>query len=309
MNDFIETIKGKSYSIEEAKQIFIDYTLRHKGTINDRLKSIKVEMYSGCLPNGIKAHASTNIEQNKIRMVAGKNSIITFFHELKHLADGWKDSNGIWHTNWDYEDDLTAQMEWSNQQNNEVNIKRGKKGLAMGEATAELFASKIYWELCKNSPASKAYTANTRKYYDEEIIFLKKICLALGVSEDTLLALKSENNYGREQLKYLFAKLTSIDDFLDKLEYRMDYVSMLKYIHTSHPDLNVSQASLKNVEIFRKNINELLEVCMQRNYQEKYYMSLDVSKNEFEQIFNKNSEEFKLVDSYLSRNKPDLDPR
>ena len=33
MNDFIETIKGKSYSIEEAKQIFIDYTLRHKGII------------------------------------------------------------------------------------------------------------------------------------------------------------------------------------------------------------------------------------------------------------------------------------
>lgn len=62
-------------------------------------------------------------------------------------------------------------MEWSNQQNNEVNIKRRKKGLAMGEATAELFASKIYWKLCKNSPESKAYTANTRKHYDEEIIF------------------------------------------------------------------------------------------------------------------------------------------
>ena len=309
MNDFIETIKGKSYSIEEAKQIFIDYTLRHKGTINDRLKSIKVEMYSGCLPNGIKAHANTDIEQNKIRMVAGKNSIITFFHELKHLADGWKDSKGIWHTNWDYEDDLTAQMEWSNQQNNEVNIKRGKKGLAMGEAIAELFASKIYWELCKNSPESKAYTANTRKHYDEEIIFLKKICLALGVSEDTLLAWKSENNYGREQLKNLFANLTSIDKFWDKLEYRMDYVSMLKFIHTSHPDFNVSQASLKNVEIFRKNINELLQVCMQRNFQEKYYMSLGVSKNEFEQIYNERSEEFKLVDSYLSRNNPNLDPR
>ena len=28
MNDFIETIKGKSYSIEEAKQIFIDFTDR-----------------------------------------------------------------------------------------------------------------------------------------------------------------------------------------------------------------------------------------------------------------------------------------
>lgn len=309
MNDFIETIKGKSYSIEEAKQIFIDYTLRHKGIINDRIGSAKVEMYSGCLPNGSRAHANTNIEQNKIRMVAGKNSIITFFHELKHLADGWKDSKGNWHTNWDYEDDLTAQMEWSNQQNREVNIKRGKKGLAMGEATAELFASKIYWELCENSPKSKVYTANTRKHYDEEIIILKKICLALGVSEDTLLAWKSENNYGREQLKSLFAKLTGLNDFWDKLEYRMDYVSMLKFINTSHPDFKVSQLSLNNVEIFRKNINEILQVCMQRNFQEKYYMSLGVSKSEFEQIYNKKLEEFKLVDSYLFNNNPNLEPR
>lgn len=116
MNDFIETIKGKSYSIEEAKQIFIDYTLRHKGIVNEKFKGVNVEIYQRCLPNGSKSYANTDIEQNKIRMVAGKNSIITFFHKLKHLADGWKDSKGILHTNWDYEDDLTAQMEWSNQQ-------------------------------------------------------------------------------------------------------------------------------------------------------------------------------------------------
>lgn len=299
----------ESYSIDEAKQIFIDYTLRHNGDVNEKLRRVNVEIYQGCLPNGSKAQANADIGQNKIRMVAGKNSIITFFHELKHLADGWKDSKGNWHANWDYEDDFTAQMEWSNSQTREVNIKRGIKGLAMREATAELFASKIYWELCGNSPESKAYTANTRKYYDEEIIFLKKICLVLGVSEDTVLAWKSENNYGREQLKSLFAKLTGINDFWDKLEYRMDYVSMLKFINASHPDFKVSQVSLKNVDEFRKNINELLRTCMQRNFQEKYYMSLGVSKSEFEQIYNKKQEEFKLLDSYLSHNNPNLDPR
>ena len=42
MNDFIETIKGKSYSIEEAKQIFIDYTLRHNGIVNEKIRSVNV---------------------------------------------------------------------------------------------------------------------------------------------------------------------------------------------------------------------------------------------------------------------------
>ena len=89
----------------------------------------------------------------------------------------------------------------------------------------------------------------------------------------------------------------------------MDYVSMLKFIHTSHPDFKVSKLSLNNVNIFRKNINKLLQACMQRNFQEKYYMSLGVSKSEFEQIYSKKQDEFKLVDSYLAHNNPNLDPR
>lgn len=305
MNDFIETINGKSYSIEEAKKIFITYTLTHGGTINDRIRSVKVEIYPDRLPNGSKAHANASLKENKIRIIKGKMSIITFFHELKHLVDGWKDANGNWHTNWDYENDLTAQMEWSNQQNREVNIKRGKKGIAMGEATAELFASKIFWELCGNSPESKAYTAKTRTVYDEEIVFLKKICLVLGIKEEDLLVWKSENNYGRVQLKNLFAKITGSNDFWDNLEYKMDYVSMLKFIKTSHPDFKVSQSSRNNVERYRKEINELLKSCMQRSYQERYYMSLGASKSEFEQIYSKKRKDFKLVDSYLSGDNPD----
>ena len=84
---------------------------------------------------------------------------------------------------------------------------------------------------------------------------------------------------------------------------------MLKFIHTSHPDFKVSQLFLNNVNIFRENINELLQACMQPNFQEKYYMSLGVSKSEFEQIYSKKQDEFKLVDSYLAHNNPNLDPR
>ena len=231
MRDFKEVINGKSYSIEQAKRLFIDYTLRHNGNISDRIMNTTVEIYPRCLPTGSTAHANANAEKNRIRMVAEKNSIVTFFHEFKHVADSWKGENGHWYPNWEYEDDYTAQMEWTDQRNKEVGIKRGTKGLAMSEATAELYASKIFWELCDNSPQAIAYTANTRKVYDEEIVFLKKICLVLGINEDLLLSWKSENNYGRNQLRSLFSNLTGMQEFYDKLEYRMDYVSMLKFIN------------------------------------------------------------------------------
>lgn len=305
MRAFKETINGQSYSIEEAKQLFINYTRRHNGNVSERFKNTIVKIYPEHLPNGSRADANTDVKANKINMVAEKNSIVTFFHECKHISDAWMDSKGLWHTNWANEDDYCAQMSWSNQQNNEVNIIRGTKGLAMGEATAELYASKIFWELCRNSPQSKAYTANYRKTYDEEIILLKKICLVLGINEDVLLSWKSENNYGRKQLSDLFTKLTGRDDFWDQLEYRMDYVSMLKFINMSHPDYKVNPASLNNVKIFRKNVNELLETCLKRNIQERYYLSMGCSKSEFEQIYKKKVEKFKELDAYSLPIAPD----
>ena len=91
----------------------------------------------------------------------------------------------------------------------------------MGEAEAEQYARKVYWDLCGNSPQAHAYTA-TRRAYDEEIINLKKIAMVLGVKEDSILSWDSENDYGRNKLRSLFTKLTGREDFWDSLEYQMD---------------------------------------------------------------------------------------
>ena len=309
MKDFIEKINGHEYTIDQAKQLFIDYTYRHNGSIPERFSSANVQMYSDGLPNGSRAHANTNIEQNLIRMVRGKNSIVTFFHECKHLADAWKDSDGNWHSNWNDENNYYAQMEYSNEKNNEVSINRGVKGMAMGEAVAELYASKIFWELCGNSPQSKAYTANNRKTYDEEIIFLKKVCAILGIDENALLSWKSENNYGRQKLIDLFNMLTNTPDFWTKLEYRMDYISLLKFIHIVHPNLKVNQPSLARVEMHRKDLNKLLENCLNYNLQQRYYLSMGYSQNKFEQIYNKKIRYFQSLNNYMYPGRPNADYR
>jgi len=89
----------------------------------------------------------------------------------------------------------------------------------------------------------------------------------------------------------------------------MDYVSMLKFIRTTYPDFKVNPTSLKKVELYRRNINEILQTCMEYKFQERYYRSLGVSKSDFEQIYNKKQEEFKVVDSYLAHNSPNGEPR
>ncbi|MEG0026078.1 MAG: hypothetical protein RR847_01860 [Bacilli bacterium] len=43
----------------------------------------------------------------------------------------------------------------------------------MGEGTAELYATKMYWKLQKNSSEAKE-TTRKRTFYDEEVIALKK---------------------------------------------------------------------------------------------------------------------------------------
>lgn len=300
MKDFIDTIKGNHYNIEQAKQLFIIYTLRHNGHISERFKNLKVRTYQNQLPNGSRAEANTNIKENKINMLAG-SSIVTFFHECKHLADGWKDSSGMWHANWENEDDYTAQMTMIDDKNNVIFINRGIKGLAMREATAELYASKMFWELNENNPQAIAYTANNRKIYDEEIITLKKICTVLGINEDKLLSWKSENNYGRKQLENLFTKLTGNNNFWTLLEERMDYVSMPKFIRLSHPNLKIHETALKNAEIYRKNINELLEACLRKDRQQKYYLSMGCSISEFEKIYQEKEKAFNELNKYMNR--------
>ena len=124
MSDFVENINGTNYTIDEAKRLFINYTLKHGGKITNRFYDSEVKVYQERLPNGSRALGNTNIENN---------SIVTFFHECKHLADSWRDSSGNWHSNWDNENDMTAQMSYVNYQQNPnlIKINRGTKGLAM----------------------------------------------------------------------------------------------------------------------------------------------------------------------------------
>ena len=50
MGDFIETINGRNYTINEAKQIYMNYTLSHGGKITQRFRDCKVKTYPGQLP-------------------------------------------------------------------------------------------------------------------------------------------------------------------------------------------------------------------------------------------------------------------
>ncbi len=298
MKDFKEVINGRNYTIEEAKEEFIRYALRHNSQVSKRARNVVVKTYKGSLPNGSKAFANSNAKENRINMLAGKNSIITFFHEFKHIADSWKDEKGTWHTNWEHEDDYNAQMSYSDYRNNIIHINRGVKGMAIGEATAELYATKIYWELCGYSNTAIAETRK-RTEYDEEIITLKKIAIVLGINEDLLLIWKSENDYGREQLKFLFSKLTGDTNFWTKLEYRMDYVTMFKHIKFSHPQFKIDNESLINIEKYKEDICNLLRGCLLKEKQKEYLLSYGCALEEFEAMYQHKITEFQALEKYM----------
>lgn len=186
-------------------------------------------------------------------------------------------------------------MSYEDVDNNIIRINRGTKGLAMGEAEAELYASKVYWNLCGNTPQAYAYTA-TRRTYDEEINNLKKIALVLGVNEDRILSWKSENDYGRNQLRVLFTELIGRQNFWDLLEYKMDYVSMPKFIRISQPFFRISEESLKNVERYRQNLINEFRFCLQKDMQKRYYESMGCSESEFELSYAQKINEFQRVE-------------
>ena len=296
MKDFAEKINGINYSIKEAKELFIRYAINHNAYISERAKNVIVKTYKNSLPKDNRAEANANAKENRINMLQG-GSIITFFHEFKHIADSWMDSEGKWHTNWENEYDYTAQMSYSDIHNNIVRINRGVIGSAMGEAVAELYATKMYWDLCENSSKSIVETGN-RKTYDEEIITLKKIATVLQINEDTIMAWSCENNYGRNQLKSLFYKLTGDSNFWTKLEYRMDYVTMLKIIKFSHSQYNVDEESLINIEIFRRDIKNMLRGCLLKAKQKEYCLSLGCTEEEFEGVYSRAIVKFQELEKY-----------
>lgn len=84
---FKEKVDGKQYSVDDAKKLFIDYSLRHNCYISSDFLKCKLTVHDK-LPNNQKI--ILNIGNNSIDFI--KNiSIIALFHELKHLADSWQD--------------------------------------------------------------------------------------------------------------------------------------------------------------------------------------------------------------------------
>lgn len=137
-----------------------------------------------------------------------------------------------------------------------------------------------------------------RTTYDEEIITLKKIATVLGINEDVIMAWSCENNYGRNQLKALFSKLTGDCDFLTKLEYRMDYVTMLKHIKFSHPQYNIDEESLMNTERFRRDIKNMLRGCLLKAKQKEYLLALGCTPDEFEGVYSRTITKFQELEKY-----------
>lgn len=299
MEKIFKTVDGKSYSMEEAINIFINYTLRHNGKIKDRFKNIRVEPYRYQLPNGCGALANSDAQSNTIRIIQGGCDIITFFHELKHLADSWQSSNGIWLSNWGsiIEDNMCAEI--SDTEKGKVNIRKGTIGLTMREATAELFASKVYWDLCKSSIEKATKETQKRTFYDEEIILFKMICIILGIDEDEILSWESDNEICRRRLIYCFSKLTNQENFWKKLEAYMDYIAMVKYIKLTEPNWVLSNETLNTVDICKKNINDCFQFCMQEDIQRIYFLSNGYSYTNFEKVYEKKLEELRKLENYL----------
>ena len=110
-------------SLKDAINYYINYVERHEGDVSfDFRNNLRIEKLDG---NETLALGKANVETNTIKL--RKNiSIITLFHELRHLSDQWKDeSNGKKYACWEYEKNYTNQMVWENQNNQTVKVQRG----------------------------------------------------------------------------------------------------------------------------------------------------------------------------------------
>ena len=94
----------------------------------------------------------------------------------------------------------------------------------------------------------------------------------------------------------LITKLTGRQKFWDLLEYKMDYVSMPKFIRISHPSFRIGEESLRNVERYRQNLINEFRFCLQKDMQKRYYESMGCSENEFESRYAQKINHFQQVE-------------
>ncbi len=274
-------------SIKDAINYYINYVEQHKGKVSsDFRNNLRICILRG---NETLAQGNANVETNTVKLRENA-SIITFFHELRHLSDQWIDaSDGKKYACWDYEKNYTEQMAWENLNNQTVRVLRGIHGRYIGEAVAELYASKVYWEMCGNSSQAFQYTRQ-RTFYDEEIINLKKICTILGINEDDFINLKSDNDYARKLLRKRCSQLTGNENIWDILENNLDFIAMEKIIKTSHPNFRISQVSQECFRTNRKNVNNIYD----------YILNSSLRRGKIsEQEYNIKLRQLEQLDSYL----------
>lgn len=271
---FKEKVDGKQYSVDDAKKLFIDYSLRHNCYISSDFLKCKLTVHDK-LPNNQKI--ILNIGNNSIDFI--KNiSIIALFHELKHLADSWQDETGTLHPAWVFETNYCTQLSFISGSPRMIQIDRGVRGLSMSNAVAELFAQQVYLEIFNyDSDVPK------KRPYAEEIIYLKKIAIILGLSVAEILTWSSP--YGRQQLATKFSNFdVKYSDVWKTLELWMDYCTTVKYVKFKYPDYKVSQKSFERANEYKKHIDDFLDECMSYPVQQQYYSSHGVSKIYFDRL-------------------------
>lgn len=253
----LDADKGKE--LEKAIKYYINYVKRHNGEISPRFENnLSIRILEG---SSTLAEANANTEKNLIKL-RPNISIVTLFHELRHLSDQWQDpEDGEYYGCWEYEKDYDSQMSLPNPNNKIVTVNRGVHGRFLGEAVAELYATKVYWEMCNYSSAAQNYTSK-RTYYDDEVITLKQICVVLGIDEDKFLNLPSKNDMGRNILKKRCAELTGKDRVWDILEDNLDFIEMKKVISTSHPDLIISEPSQNAFKSNKENVKKIFDYIL-----------------------------------------------
>ena len=74
---------------------------------------------------------------------------------------------------------------------------------------------------------------------------------------------------------------------------------MPKFIRMSHPSFRIGETSLKNVELYREDLNNAFKFYLRKDIQERYYQSMGCSKSEFEQIYKKKLDEYEQLEKYL----------
>ena len=72
----------------------------------------------------------------------------------------------------------------------------------------------------------------------------------------------------------LFKKLTRNNNFWDELEYKIDYVVRAKVLRVAQPQFKIDQKSIENVRQYRKEINNMLKGCFNKERQRAYYQIL-----------------------------------